>query len=121
MATTMPPLSPSIAAAKTSRVEGWIQQLSKPASALTNDLSPPSPPENRSSLKRKCVTSTPVIYTMSTRTNNPKHPRHDTDTEVLPTHGEPAAGAASNASALMLNERNTFNLLSSQAGTRSPR
>lgn len=120
MATT-PPLSPSIAAAKTSRVEGWIRQLSKPASARTNDLSPPSTPENRPSLKRKRVTSAPVTYTMSTRTTSPKRPRCDTDTEVLPTHSVSAAGAASNASALLLNERNTFSPPSSQAGTRSPR
>ncbi|KAL5371474.1 hypothetical protein DPSP01_014248 [Paraphaeosphaeria sporulosa] len=120
MATT-PPLSPSIAAAKISRVEGWIQQLSKPASAQTNDLSPPSTPENRLSLKRKHVTSAPVTYTMSTRTTSPKRPRLDTDTEVLPSHSLSAAGAASNASALVLNERNTFSPPSSQAGTRSPR
>ncbi|KAJ6280845.1 hypothetical protein J3E71DRAFT_362255 [Bipolaris maydis] len=83
--------SPSIVAVKTIRVKGWIEQLSKPASARTNDLSPP-----------------------------PKRPRRDTDTEVLPTHSVSAAGAASNTSALMLNERNTFSPPSSQAGTRSP-
>jgi hypothetical protein len=122
MATT-PPLSPSIAATKTSRVEGWIRQLSKPALGRANDLSPPSTPENGPSLKRKRVTSASVTYTMSTRTTSPKRPRRGTDTEVLPTHSVSAAGAASNASALMLNERITFSPPSSQAGTtgRSPR
>ena len=121
MATT-PPLPPSIAAATTSRMGGWIQQLSKSASARTDALSPQSTPENRPSLKRKRATSSvPCAYTMWTRNTNPKRPRCDTDTEVLPIHGVSAAGVASNASALILNERNTFSPPSSQAGTRSPR
>ncbi|KAF2462694.1 uncharacterized protein BDR25DRAFT_347642 [Lindgomyces ingoldianus] len=120
MATT-PPLSPSIAAVKTTRVEGWIQQLSEAASARANALSPPSTPESRPSPKRKRVSSAPVTSTMSTRTTSHKRPRRDTDTEVLPTHSVSAAGAASSASALILNERNTFSPPSSQAGTRSPR
>ncbi|KAF2254200.1 hypothetical protein BU26DRAFT_134941 [Trematosphaeria pertusa] len=121
MATT-PPLSPSVAAAKTSRVEGWIQQLSEPASAQTDALSPPSTPENRPSLKRQRATSSaPCPYSMSARTNSPKRPRRDTDTEVLPAHSVSAAGAASNVSALALNEKNTFSPPGSQAGTRSPR
>ncbi|KAF2245175.1 hypothetical protein BU26DRAFT_553673 [Trematosphaeria pertusa] len=108
MATT-PPLSPLIAAAKTSRVEGWIQQLSKPASAQADALSPPSTPENRPSLKRKhAASSAPCTYTMSMRATSPKRPRRDTNTKVLPTHSVSAAGAASNASALALNKKNTF-------------
>jgi hypothetical protein len=121
MATT-PPLSPSIAATKTSRVEGWIQQLSEPASARTDALSPPWTPASSPSLKRKRVTSSaPCTYTMSTRTASPKRRRHDSEAEVLPSHSVSAAGAASNASALVLNERNIFSPPGSQAGTRSPR
>ncbi|KAF2679499.1 hypothetical protein K458DRAFT_117213 [Lentithecium fluviatile CBS 122367] len=120
MATT-PPLSPAIAAAKTLRVEARIQQLSEPASAWTDALSPPLTPENRPSLKRKRAASPALCtYTMSTRTTSPKRPRRNTDTEVLPFHSISAAGVASTASALMLNKRITFSPPGSQAGTRSP-
>src|SRR2546421_7875 len=54
MATT-PPLSPSIAVAKASLVEDWIQQLSEPASAHTDAFSPPSTPENRPSRDKIAV------------------------------------------------------------------
>ena len=58
---------------------------------------------------------------MSARNTSPKRPRRDTDIEILPTHSVSAAGAASNVSALTLNETNTFSPSSSQAGARSPR
>ncbi|PSN58769.1 hypothetical protein BS50DRAFT_368104 [Corynespora cassiicola Philippines] len=123
MATT-PPLSPSIAAAKTLRVKGWVQQLSEPVPGQADAISPPSTPENAPSLKRKRATcSACCAHTMSTRNPSPKRPRRDTDidTEILPTHSASAAGAASSAGALTLNERNTFSPPSSQAGNRSPR
>lgn len=118
MATT-PPLSPSIAAAKTSRVRGWVQQLFETVPTQTDAFSPPSTPENRSSLKRKCTA--PCAYTMSTRNPSPKRPRRDTDTEVLPTQSVSVVEATSNASALVLNGTNTFSPPSSQAGNRSAR
>ncbi|KAF1828267.1 hypothetical protein BDW02DRAFT_603569 [Decorospora gaudefroyi] len=118
MATT-PPLSPLIAAAKTLRVEGWIQQLSEPASDHADSISPPLTPASGPSLKRK--RTAPCSCTMSTRTASPNRQRRDSDTEVLPTHTVSAVGAASNASAPVLNERNTFSPPGSQAGTRSPR
>ncbi|KAF2834338.1 hypothetical protein M501DRAFT_1009755 [Patellaria atrata CBS 101060] len=112
-----PPLSPSIAVTKTSRLEGWIQQL--PEYTLSS-LSTPN--ADRSSLKRTRPTSSPpYTSTMSTRTGSPKRPRCDSDIEVLPSHSVSAAGAASNTSALLLNERNTFSPPDSQAGARSPR
>jgi len=117
-----PPLSPSIAAAKTLRVKDWIQQLSESDPTKEDALSLPLTPENHLLLKRKRATgSAPCIYAMSTRNPSPKRPRRDTDAEVLPIHSISAAGASSHASALMLNETNTFSLLSSQAGNRSPR
>ncbi|PVH90837.1 hypothetical protein DM02DRAFT_399961 [Periconia macrospinosa] len=118
---TTPPLSPSIAAAKSSRVEGWVQQLSESSLAHADALSPPSTPENRSSLKRKREISAPCPYMMSTRNTSPKRPRRDTETEVLPAHSASAVGAASSSSALMLNETNTFSPPGSQTSTRSPR
>jgi hypothetical protein len=57
---------------------------------------------------------------MSTRNTSPKQARHNTDTEILPTHSVSAAGAASNISALTLNETNTFSPSSSQASAQSP-
>ncbi|KAF2740307.1 hypothetical protein EJ04DRAFT_572164 [Polyplosphaeria fusca] len=119
MATT-PPLSPSLAAAKSSHMEGWFQQLSEQALARTDTISPPSTPENGLVRKRKRATSAPCAYAMSTRNPSPKRPRRDTDADVLPTHSVSAAGAASNASALMLTEANTFSPPSSQVGTRRP-
>jgi hypothetical protein len=120
---TSPPLSPSTAATKASRVEDWIQQLSELASAHTDPFSPPSTPENYPSLKRKrkCQDSSASCSpTMPTTSNSSKRPRRNSD-EVLPVHSVSAVGAASNVNALVLNEGNTFALPSSTGGSRSSR
>ncbi|KAF2679856.1 hypothetical protein K458DRAFT_407707 [Lentithecium fluviatile CBS 122367] len=57
---------------------------------------------------------------MSTSTTSPKRLRRDSDTEVLPTHSVSTARTALTASALVLNEQNTFSPPGSQASTRSP-
>ncbi|KAF2023753.1 hypothetical protein EK21DRAFT_118475 [Setomelanomma holmii] len=119
--TTTPPLSPSIAATKTSRVEGWIKQLFDQTSNRTDTLSPPLTPGSGLTFNRKRATSSLCTCSMSARTSSPKRPRCDTDSEILPAHSVSATGETSNASVLLLNERNTFSPPGSQTGTKSPR
>ncbi|KAF3030366.1 hypothetical protein E8E12_000933 [Didymella heteroderae] len=121
MATT-PPLSPSIAAAQRSRVLTWVEELYDKTLHRTDTLSPPLTPVRDPPLKRKREpSSTLCTCTMSARTSSPKRLRRDSNSEILPVHSMSAAGPGSNASALLLNERNTFSPLGSQSGARSPR
>ena len=119
--TMTPALSPSIAATKTSRVEFWIDQLFDQTSTRTETLSPPLTPGSGLPLNQKRAPSSLCTCSMSTRIPSPKRPRCDTDSEILPAHSVSAAGGASNASVLLLNERNAFSPLGSQTGAKSPR